>query len=504
MANGPDDATYDHVIVGGGTAGSVLAARLAEDTGRQVALVEAGPADEGLERVLRVRDWMDLLGGDLDWDYTIEPQPRGNSTIRHSRARVLGGCSSHNSCIAFVAPDADLRRWEAAGARGWGPDECAPHYQRVLDQVHVAEPHGPVNPLNEALIEAAASTGLGRLHFGERRWTPGAGLLELNVLHGIRQSASVAYLHPLDRLPDNLSLRCDTRVWELLFDGERATGIRTSTGTLWARHGIVLAAGAFESPRLLQLAGIGPAEYLRSVGIEPRVDLPGVGANLQDHPEGIVMWSSTRAIPEPIHQYWEVGIFADIEGSGEPDLMFHGGLTAFDLNTAPLGYPSARHAFCLTPNVCRARSRGTVRVRTAHPGDVPAIDFAYFTDPESYDEAIMVAGVELARDIARQPALEPWVGSELAPGADVTSREAVSAYARSTANTVYHPCGTCAMGDTDDPMAVVDPELRVRGVDGLRVVDASVFPEITSVNPAITVMMVGERAAEFIRAEEPA
>lgn len=495
---------YDVVVVGGGTAGSVLAARLAEDPDRTVALVEAGPADEGLRRVLEVRDWLDLLGGDLDWDYTIQPQTRGNSTIRHSRARVLGGCSSHNSCIAFVAPDADLRRWEALGAQGWRPDDCRPYYERVLGKVHVAEPPGPVNPLNQAIIDAAGEAGLAAMtmRVDGDGWRPGAGLLRLNVRDGIRQSASVSYLHPLDRLPANLSLVTDTRVWRILVDdSDRATGIETSRGTIRANDQVILCAGAFDSPRLLLLSGIGPADHLRDVGVEVRVPLEGVGANLQDHPEGLVMWEATRRVPEPICQYWEVGIFADVLGAGEPDLMFHGGLTAFDMNTSPLGYPSAEDAFCLTPNVCRARSRGTVRLRTDHPGDVPLIDFAYFTDPEGYDEAVMVAGVELARDIGTQRSLAPWMARELAPGPGVSDRGALSEYARRTANTVYHPAGTCRMGDPSDDSTVVDPDLRVLGVERLRVADASVFPELTSVNPAITVMMVGERAASAIRSE---
>jgi len=518
----PSPEAFDTIVVGGGTAGCVVAARLAA-AGQSVALVEAGPSDRGRPEVLEVRRWPGLLGGALDWDFTIEPQPRGNSAIRHSRARVLGGCSSHNSCIAFVPPDRDFVAWEKAGATGWGPAGVAPFFDRVRATV----PMGPVppdNPVNAAVLAACANVGLPTVEFGVGDWfVPSAGMFTLNVVDGIRQSASVAYLHAAGVDPgrddpvgggaasgsvpwgSNLHVFTDTTVLGLeLFSG-RCRGVRTATGVLAADE-VVLAAGAFGSPQLLMLAGIGPAEHLQSVGIEPLVDLAGVGANLQDHPEGVVVWSTTQPVPEPVVQEWEVGIFARVadDAEGDPNLMFHLGLVPFDAHTTAMGYPTAPNGVSLTPNVCRSRSRGTVRLRSRHPGDVPAIDFAYFTDPEGHDEAVMVAGVELARRIMADGAMAPWIDRELAPGPAMVDTAELSNYVRSTANTVYHPVGTCRMGT--DPAtspdgtagAVVDPSLRVHGVEGLRVADASVFPLIPSVNPAITAMMVGERCADFI------
>lgn len=488
---------YDVVVVGGGTAGCVVAARLAA-AGVATALVEAGPSDHDRDEVLEVRRWPDLLGGELDWDYTIEPQPRGNSAIRHSRARVLGGCSSHNSCIAFVPPARDFRDWEASGATGWGPDGVAAAFARVLDRVELREVP-PENPVNEAVLDACAAVGLPRTDFAAPDWFhPGAGRFRLNVVDGLRRSASVSYLH---RSPDPLpTVLCDTQVHGLVMEGQRCVGVRTSRGELRAER-VVVAAGAFGTPQLLMLAGIGPADHLGDLGVDPVVDLGGVGSNLADHPEGVVVFGARRAVPEPVVQEWEVGIFADVLGldDGDPDLMFHLGLVPFDGHTAPMGYPTATHGLSLTPNVCRSRGRGTVRLRSTHPGDVPAIDFGYFTDPDGYDEAVMVAGVGLARRIMARPEVADWVEAELAPGPSVVDRDAVSEYVRRTANTVYHPVGTCAMGTDPAAGAVVDPaSLAVHGTEGLFVADASVFPSIPSVNPAITVMMVGERCAEIL------
>ncbi|MGH3664700.1 MAG: GMC family oxidoreductase [Egibacteraceae bacterium] len=500
-ASPPPDAaaSYDYIVVGGGTAGIPLAVRLAADPDVNVALIEAGPSDAGDDRVLQLQRWMDLLGTHLDYDYTIEPQPRGNGAIRHSRARVLGGCSSHNSCIAFRAPDRDLDEWVALGAAGWTPADCRPHYDRVFETVTIAEQ--PVdNPLFEAVLAAGEEAGLPRVKFNGDDFGDGVGQLQINVRDGVRQSTSVAYLHERGVSP-NLDVLVDTTVFRVELDERlHATGVATNHGPVRAEREVILCAGVFDTPRLLLLSGVGPAGHLADVGIDVRVDLPGVGEHLLDHPEGVVIWESTRPVPQDSSQLWELGIFATTQpGADAPDLMYHFGLMAFDLNTLPQGYPTAGHAFSLTPNVCRARSEGTVRLRSSNPGEVPRIDFRYFTDADGYDEAVMLAGVKLAREIVGQPSLRPWVRRELAPGPDVTDDAALSAYGRRTANTVYHPAGTCRMGAPDDPRSVVGPDLAVLGITGLRVADASVFPSMTTTNPAITCMMIGEKCAEHAK-----
>jgi len=490
---------YDYLVLGGGTAGAILAARLAEEPEASVCLVEAGPSDENDWRILELWNWVNLLGTELDYDYRIEPQERGNGLIRHSRGKMLGGCSSHNSAIAFRTPDVDLKIWEEAGAAGWGPERTRTYFDRVFDRVNL-ETVQPGNTCAEAFVAAARQAGFPPLRFNEEELREGVGWLQLNARGPLRHSSSVAYLHPIEKLPPNLTVLTDTTVRRVLLDDHGdAIGAETDRGTISARSEVIVCCGAFDTPKLLLLSGIGPADHLREVDVPVLADVPGVGEHLLDHPEGVVMWESSRPVPTMSRQGWEAALFARTDPSAEePDVMFHFGTSAFDINTVQLGYPTAEQAFCLTPNVMRAKSEGFVRLRSSDPAAPPLIDFRYFTDPEGYDDRVITEGVKLARAIVEQPALKPWVKRELTPGPGVQSGEEISEYARRTANTVYHPAGTCRMGDADDPRAVVDPQLRVRGVGRLRVADASVFPTMIGVNPCMTCMMIGEKCADLV------
>lgn len=492
---------YDYLVVGGGTAGAIVAARLAEAHHR-VALFEAGPSDVGNARILELIRWPDLLESEYDFDYRIEPQARGNGRIRHARAKVLGGCSSHNSCIAFYAPDYDMEVWEAAGATGWGPEAVAPFFRRVRQKVNF-ESAASGNALAEAVLVAAAQAGLPHLTFNQDGLQrAGAGWFDLNKRGILRDSSSVAYLHPLSQWGTTLTFHLNQYITRILVENGRAVGIQTAAGPIYADREVIVACGAFDSPKLLLNSGIGPADHLRRTGIPVVHDLPGVGEHLLDHPEGVVNWELSRPMPPEAVNFWEVGIFDKTDFNlPAPDLMMHLGVVVFDMQTRPAGYPTADQGFALTPNVTRARSEGTVRLRSSDPGAPPRIDFRYFTDPDHHDERVMVAGVKRARDIAAQPALRDWIRRELTPGSDVQEDAAISAYVRSTANTVYHPAGTCKMGAAGDLRAVVDPQLRVRGLAGLRVADASIFPTMIGVNPNITVMMIGERCADFCLSE---
>jgi choline oxidase len=497
------DRTADFVVVGGGTAGAVVARRLA-DAGAEVILIEAGPSGERDQRVLTLSRWDELIGSELDWDVTIEPQERGNELIRHSRAKVLGGCSSHNTSIAFEAPDWDLDEWERLGAAGWGPTTVRPYYDKVRERVNIEDPDRE-NACVDGFLAAASSWGLPRVDFGERNVRRGAGWFKLSKRGTRRDSSATAYLFPLAGLPDTLTLITDLLVTRIVVDDSGAAhAVETNGGTFEARQEVILTAGAFGSPKLLLLSGIGPAEDLHDVGIPALVDRPGVGEHLIDHPEGIVLWEATRPMVE-VSSHWESGLFTTIPGSADfPELMAHFTTQKFDDNTVARGYPTAEHTFSMHPNVTRARSAGTVRLRNSDPREAPLVDPRYYTDADGYDEHIVLKGIQLARELAQETQLSDWIARELAPGPEITDVEQLSEYARMTGNTVYHPAGTCRMGPATDEMTVVDPECRVVGVSGLRVADASVFPCMTTVNPMLTVMMIGERCADLVLSGRPA
>ena len=261
---------------------------------------------------------------------------------------------------------------------------------------------------------------------------------------------------------------------------------------------MILSCGSIDDPKLLMLSGIGPAEHLREFGIDVVVDSPGVGENLEDHPEGLVMWDAKQPMVTTSTQWWEIGIFTMTqEGLDRPDLMFHYGSVPFDMNLVRHGYPTTENAFCLTPNVTHARSRGTVRLRSRDFRDKPKVDPRYFTDP--HDERVMLHGVKLAREIVSQSAMDDWRGDELAPGPDAQSDDELLDYIHKTHNTVYHPSCTVRMGAADDPDAPLDPRLRVKGVRGLRVCDGSIMPILVAPNPVITTTMIGEKCSDMVK-----
>ncbi|MFC7405005.1 GMC family oxidoreductase [Georgenia alba] len=516
----PEQQEFDYVVVGGGSAGAAVAARLSEGPGVEVALVEAGPSDVGLDVVLRLDRWMELLESGYDWDYPIEEQAAGNSFMRHARARVLGGCSSHNSCIAFWAPREDLDAWEREhGATGWGAEHTFPLFTALETNEDDGPLHGkdgpvhlmnvpPQDPCGVAILDACEQAGIPRARFNTGETVVnGANFFQINRrADGTRSSSSVSYLHPvLER--ENLHLLTERQATRLLLDADRrCTGVEVVSGAfarrqrLSARREVIVSAGAIDTPKLLMLSGIGPAEHLREVGVDVVVDAPGVGENLQDHPEGVIQWEARRPMRQASTQWWEIGIFTTTEpGLDRPDLMMHYGSVPFDMHTLRQGYPTTENGFCLTPNVTHARSRGTVRLRSRDFRDKPKVDPRYFTDAEGHDMRVMVAGLRKAREIVSQPAMAEWAGQELYPGPQAQSDEQLADYVRRTHNTVYHPVGTVRMGAEEDPMSPLDPQLRVKGVTGLRVADASVMPEHTTVNPNITVMMIGEKCARLVR-----
>ncbi|KAF2813901.1 glucose-methanol-choline oxidoreductase-like protein [Mytilinidion resinicola] len=516
--------SYDFVIVGGGTAGCVIASRLSEYLpNKKVLLVEAGPSDFMDDRVLLLKDWLSLLGGELDYDYGTTEQPMGNSHIRHSRAKVLGGCSSHNTLISFRPFEYDCQRWEAQGCTGWSFKT----FTRVLDNLRntiqpVHERHR--NQLCLDWVESCStSLNIPVVHdfnkeiktTGSLKQCVGFFSVSYNPDDGRRSSASVAYIHPIlrgDEKRPNLTVLTNAWVNRVNVDGNKVTGV---TLTLQSgeqriiRHKAetIICAGAVDTPRLLLLSGIGPRKQLSDLGIPVVKDIPGVGENLLDHPESIIIWELNK--PVPINQTTmdsDAGIFLRRElpnaagSDGDiADIMMHCYQIPFCFNTSRLGYDTPIDAFCMTPNIPRARSRGRIYLTSANPADKPALDFRYFTDPEGYDAATIVAGLRAAREVAKQEPFKHWLKREVAPGPKLQTDEELSEYGRRVAHTVYHPAGTTKMGDLQkDPLAVVDAQLKVKGLEGVRIADAGVFPEMPTINPMLTVLGVGERAAELI------
>jgi choline dehydrogenase len=496
----PDD-TFDVVVVGGGAAGAIVAARLAERGDCSVCLIEAGPSDEGDRRILELGRWLSLADSGLVREFEVEPQARGNSALLHSRAYVLGGCASHNQAIAMLPPPSDLDAWERAGGAGWGAAGTAPDYARLLERIHVEEvPHE--NACAAAFVESAQVAGLPPISFAERDVVDGVGWLRLNVRQGLRQSSSVAYLHPLLRRSDTLTLRTATTAVRISIDAHgNATGVETTGGPVRARREIVLCAGAIETPKLLLLSGIGPAEHLREVGVTTVHDLPGIGGHFVDRPEGTVIWEADRPVPTGVVQDWEAAAFARSDPSLErADVMIHFGTMPAREEWLPPGVRGAEHAFWMTPNVMRPRSRGVLRLRSADPAAPPRIDPRYYTDEAGADERLMLAGMRLARRIAAVGPLSAWVAREIVPGEEVQTDAELARFARERGTTVQHPAGTCRMGAPEDPGAVVGPDLRVRGIGRLRIADASIFPAMIGVNINLTCMMIGERCAELVGA----
>ena len=497
------------MVVGGGTAGAVVAARLSEDPAVTVGLIEWGPSDQAEPKALQVRRWFEMLEGPYDLDYRSVSQPRGNSEIRQARARILGGCSAHNTMIALRPPAADFADWVSRGAAGWDARVMLPYYGRLLTNVvPVAEEHR--NPYLADVVQAA-SAALDipvRPRWNDGPYADGAGFLEIGYYPetGVRSSSSVDYLRPVMGTRANLQVLLSTRALRVVLDGQRrAAGVRVRASdgaetTVVARREVVLCAGAIDTPRLLLLSGIGPAGELRPLGIEVARDLPGVGRNLTDHPEGLIVWEAARPVPPVGATDWDVTIMART-GPADivPQVLMHVPLMTYAVHAERLGYRIPAQSITMTPNVTRPRSRGRVWLGSPDPDVPPLIDYASFTDPDGHDERTLVAGMKMARRIAATEPMSGWVRREVFPGPDVTSDEEISGLARATSHTVYHVSCTARMGADGDPGAVLDPQLRVRGIAGLRVADASAFPSLTTVNPMVAVLMLAERAADLIR-----
>ena len=500
---GSEPGSFDYVVVGGGTAGAIVAARLSEDPDVNVCLIEAGPSDVGYDDVLQLRRWLSLLEGPIDLAYTTTLQPRGNAHIVHSRAAVLGGCSSHNTQIFFKPFPGDWQDWVDRGCAGWEPEHMEGYYDR-LQTKHQIVAEKDRNPLLLDWIPSAAKAAGVQANpdWNAAPFHDGAGFLDVGYDPGtgIRSSSSVAYLHPIMGKRPNLTIHTETWVRRVNLEHGRAVSVSTDRGEIRAEREIVVSGGSVDTPRLLLLSGIGPADDLRELGIDVQHDLPGVGENLIDHPESIIIWELNRPLPPQGVMEADCALFVNRLGRDfRPDLMYHTYQLPFTFNTERLGYPVPEHCICMTPNIPRSKSVGRMWLLSKDPSVKPALDFRYFTDSDGYDEQTVVDGLKIAREVASTDPFKSWLKREVAPGLKIRTDTDLSTYGRAVHHTVYHPSGTCRMGAESDGLAVVDPQLRVRGIDGLSIADGSIFPTMPTVNPMVATFMIGEKAADLVR-----
>ena len=532
---------YDYVIVGAGTAGCTLADRLSEDGRCRVLLVESGGDDRhwmlrmpaGLRSVFRPRSR-------FNWWFETTPQAHlDGRRLAQPRGRVLGGSSSINGMTWLRGHPLDYDHWATAlGCRGWSFAECLPYFKRAERLDGPADAYrsntGAVgvrrqrvlDPLSAAFLEAGRQAGHARVADVNGFRREGVGRFDMSVENGCRSSAARAHLHAVGSRP-NLTIRTHTHAERLLVERGRVVGarVRAPDGTgreVRARSEVVLCAGVFATPQLLMLSGIGPATHLRELGIGVVADRPGVGANLQDHLEAHVQVETRQPVSlnrelAPHRMAWaglqwlllgrgvaaanqcHVGAFLRSDAAvTHPDLQIHFFPVFFGEDWMPDRH---RRGYRLGVGPMRPTSRGRLRLDPADPRGMPLIDPACLAT--GHDRRKLRAGVRLAREILRQPAFAAYHERETVPGERVASDAALDAFIRRDAASAYHPCGTCSMGPPGDDAAVVDPELRVPGLDGLRVVDASVIPCLPSANINATVFMIAEKAADLIRGRTP-
>jgi choline dehydrogenase len=532
-ANHPSDITeFDYVVVGAGSAGCVLANRLSADGKHSVLLLEAGPRDKNI--------WIHVPLGygklfkekSVNWMYQTEPEPGlGGRSVFQPRGKVLGGSSSINGLLYVRGQHEDYDRWRQRGNVGWGYDDVLPYFMKAEDQTRGADPYhgtgGPLpvsdwrhaDPLSEAFVKAAVEAGIPFNPDFNGATQEGAGFFQTTTRRGRRASSAFSYLRPA-RGRANLSIETDALAQRLIFEGRRARAVEYRQSgalrTARARREILVSGGAYNSPQLLQLSGVGPADLLKAHGIGVVLDAQGVGNDLQDHLQvRVVMRCAQRVtlndvVNNPLRSVMAGAQYAAFRNG--PLTIAAGTSGAFFKTSPRLATPDIQihfipfstdkmgeklHPFSgFTASVCQLRpeSRGSLKIRSADPTVAPEIRINYLATET--DRMAFIDGIRILRRILAAGALQPYVVDEVYPGADTSSHEDVLDFCRKTGSTVYHPTSTCRMGN--DSLAVVDQRLKVRGIEALRVVDASIMPDLMSGNTNAPTIMIAEKASDMI------
>jgi len=537
MTKAVADPPWDYVIIGAGSAGCVLANRLSADGRNSVLLLEAGPPDRYPWIHIPIGYAKTMFHPVYNWCFKTEPDPGMNGReIYWPRGRTLGGSSAINGLIYIRGQREDYDGWAALGNSGWSYDDVLPFFRKLEHNVRGESPwHGADGPLwasdigakhelIEALIGAGEELGIPENDDFNGATQEGIGYYQLTTRHGLRCSTATAYLRPARARP-NLRVDTEAHATRILFDGRKATGVVYRQAgrdvSVTARREVILSAGALQSPQLLQLSGIGPPALLQGFGIPVVHGLAGVGENLQDHLQARVIFRCTKPITtnDILSSPWrklamglefavarrgpmavginQGGIFARTDSAlTRPDVQFHVATLSSDMAGSKV------HEFSgFTMSVCQLQpeSRGHVRLKSPDPLAAPAMQPNYLSTEK--DRATLVAGIRLARALAATRALSPYVAGEYRPGPEAKSDDALLEFAKNTAGTIFHPSGTCKMGPASDPLAVVDHDLAVHGLAGIRVVDCSIMPTLVSGNTNAPVVMIAEKIAERILSE---
>ena len=496
---------YDYILVGAGSAGCVLANRLTEDPATSVLLLEAGGTDETVPEIHDPSKAFELAHTAVDWAYTTEEEPHlHHRKMSWPRGKVLGGTSSINYMVYVRGNRHDFDQWQALGNHGWSYADVLPYFKKAENRERGASAYhgvgGPlnvfeppvINPLTEAFLHAGVELGWSRNDDYNGASQEGFGTFQNTICKGRRHSTAVCYLHPVMSRP-NLTVWTDTLATRVLFDGTRAVGVAClkagSEQQVGAQKEVILSAGAINSPQLLLLSGVGPAEQLQRLGIRVVADLPGVGENLQDHP-GVVTYYTTKP---------SYSAFGGLAESGNAFVKTQPDLPEPDLQLifGPFFLPPVvGKGYTVIVVLATPQSRGRLTLRSADPTQHPAICANYLAKPE--EAAKLVTGIQLVRRLNQTKALAPFYQEDAHPSAQIQRAEELVEFVRNHAQAFYHNVGTCKM--RQDALAVVDEQLRVRGTAGLRVVDASIMPTIVNGNTNAATIMIGEKAADLIKA----